>query len=171
MKCPMETPGTAELLLDYCARKLNPESTAILERHFEICPSCRSFAEGQRAVWKALDSYAEWDAPPVSTDFDRRLYERIEKAEKDVQWWDALVRPLRVLTAHRGIAAAAAACVLIAAGVMIQQPRRHVEPVQPVQPTTAVVDVQPEQVERALNEMDLLSEFSHKARTDTNSKL
>ena len=44
MTCPMETPETAELLLDYCARKLNPESTAILERHFAICPSCRSFA-------------------------------------------------------------------------------------------------------------------------------
>jgi hypothetical protein len=171
MNCPMETPGTAELLLDYCARKLNPESTAILERHFEICPSCRSFAEGQRAVWKALDSYAEWDAPPVSADFDRRLYERIEEIDKDVPWWDVLVRPLRVLTAHRGIAAAAA-CVLIAAGVLFeQQPRRQVEPVEPAKPTMAVVDVQPEQVEQALNEMDMLSEFSHKARTDANSKL
>ena len=168
MSCPMETPGTAELLLDYCARKLNPESAAILERHFEICPSCRSFAEGQRAVWAALDSYAEWDAPPVSADFDRRLYERIGKTETDAPWWDVLVRPLRVLTAHRRIAAAVAACVLIAAGVLIEPPRRQVEPVQP---TMAIVDVQPEQVEQALNEMDMLSEFSHKARTDANSKL
>jgi len=165
----METPGTAELLLDYCARKLNPESTAILERHFEICPSCRSFAEGQRAVWKALDSYAEWDAPPVSADFDGRLYERIEKLDRAVPWWDVLVRPFRVLTAHRGIAAGAAACLLIAAGVLIEQ--RPLPQVEPVKPTVAVVDVQPEQVEQALNEMDMLSEFSHKARTDANSKL
>src|SRR5947207_2954573 len=150
MSCPMETPESAELLLDYCARKLNPESTAILERHFEICPSCRSFAEGQRAVWKALDAYARWDAPPVSADFDRRLYDRIEN---DVPWWDVLVRPLRVLTAHRRMAAAAAACALIAVGVLIEQPRR---PAEPVQPTMAIVDVQPEQVEQALNEMDML---------------
>jgi hypothetical protein len=165
MSCPMETPGTAELLLDYCARKLSPESTAILERHFEICPSCRSFAEGQRAVWAALDSYAEWDAPTVSADFDRRLYGRIEK---DVPWWDVLVRPLRPLMAHRAIAAAAAACLLITAGVLLDRPMKQVTPVQP---TMAVVDVQPEQVEQALNEMDLLSDFSHKARTDGNSKL
>src|SRR4051794_11236202 len=106
MNCPLETPETAELLLDYCARKLNPESTAIVERHIAICPACRDFAEGQRAVWSALDS---WEAPPVSAGFDRRLYERIEN---DVPWWDALVRPFRPVIAHRGIAAIAAVCVV-----------------------------------------------------------
>src|SRR3954470_22382559 len=97
MSCPMETPETAQLLLDYCARKLSPESTAVLEGHFAICPSCRGFAEAQRTVWAALDA---WEMLPVSGDFDRRLYERIERIERDVPWWDVLVRPFRPLTAH-----------------------------------------------------------------------
>jgi len=165
MSCPIETPESAELLLDYCARKLNPERTAILERHFAICPSCRSFAEGQRAVWAALDA---WEASSVSADFDRRLYERIDKDVKDVPWWDVLVRPFRPLMGHRGLAAMAAACLVIAAGVMIERPGKQPGPPKP---EIAVVDVQPEQVEQALNDMDMLSEFSHKVWAEGNSRL
>src|SRR4051812_35080715 len=162
MNCPLETADNAELLLNYCDRKLNPESTAILEQHIEICPSCREFAEGQRAVWAALDS---WDLQPVSADFDRRLYARIEK---DVPWWDVLVRPFRPLMAHRAIAATAVACVVIVAGVLIERPGK---PVRPATPDTAAVEVQPEQVEQALDAMDMLGDFSHKVRGGGASKL
>ena len=62
MKCPIETRENAELLLEYCARKLDPATTAVLERHIGICPACREFAAGQRALWDALDT---WDATPV----------------------------------------------------------------------------------------------------------
>ena len=75
MKCPMETRENAQLLLDYCTRKLEPESAAALERHIAVCGACRKFASGQRAVWQALDA---WEAAPVSADFDSRLYRRIE---------------------------------------------------------------------------------------------
>ena len=74
MKCPIEIHENAELLLAYCARKLDPETQTILERHLAVCPACRDFKAGQEAVWQALDS---WEAVPVSADFDRRLYRRI----------------------------------------------------------------------------------------------
>ena len=75
MNCPLETRDNAQLLLDYCTRKLEPESVAILERHIALCGACREFANSQRAVWDALDA---WEAAPVSPDFDSRLYRRIE---------------------------------------------------------------------------------------------
>ena len=74
MNCPIENRESAEILLAYCARKLDAGSSAILEEHIKICPACREFAEGQQSVWKALDA---WEAAPVSPDFDRRLYARI----------------------------------------------------------------------------------------------
>src|SRR2546429_35515 len=91
MICPLEDRENAQQLLDYCTRNLDAQAAAILERHIAICPACREFADNQRAVWQALDA---WEAAPVSADFDRRLYERIEH---DVPWWHGLVRPLRPL--------------------------------------------------------------------------
>ena len=158
MNCPLETPETANLLLEYCARKLNAESTATIERHVEVCPACRQFADGQRAVWSALDS---WDAGPVSADFDSRLYQRIE--ESNATWRDRLRAALRPLSAHRGMLAAGAACVVLLVGVLLQRPGASV-PV-PTSPE-AVVDVQAEQLEKALDAMDVLSEFNRKARPE-----
>lgn len=158
MNCPLESPDSAELLLDYCSRKLNPESTAILERHMEICPACRQFADGQRAVWSALDS---WEAHPVSADFDRRLYERIETG---ASWRDSLSRWLRPVTAYRGVPAAVAACLVLMVGVILERTGRPIA--QPQPDVSAVVEVQPEQVEQALDDMEVLSEFNRKARTE-----
>lgn len=159
MNCPLETPETAELLLAYCSRKLDAESAALLEKHLEWCPSCRSFAEGQRAVWSALDS---WDAAPVSADFDARLYRRIEN---EVTWRERLVRALRPLTAYHGIPAAAAACLVLMAGLLLEHSGKPAAP--PVQPDAAAVELQPEKVEQALDVMDVLSEFNRKSRAET----
>ena len=161
MKCPIETRESAELLLEYCARKLDPESTAILQRHIEICPACREFADGQRALWDALDA---WESTPVSADFDRRMYSRIEK---EVSWWDLLVRPFSPLLVRRGLPVAAA-CLVVMAGVLLERPsavpRQDAESAQ-------VETVQPEQVEHALDAMEMLSEFSQHVRTDGPEKL
>jgi hypothetical protein len=62
----------------------------------------------------------------------------------------------------------AAACLVIMAGVLIERPGT---PAHPAKGEMAVVDVQPEQVEQALDEMDLLSEFSRTVRTEGQSKL
>ena len=158
MKCPIETRESAELLLAYCTRKLDAESTAILERHMEVCPACREFASGQRAVWEALDT---WEAAPVTLDFDRRLYRRIDR---EVSWWQLLMRPVRPALVRQGLPIAAAACVLVMAGVLLEGPA-SAPPV--AQPQSAQVEaIQPDQVDHALDAMYMLGEFSSRMPRD-----
>jgi hypothetical protein len=162
MNCPLQVPEDAQVLLDYGARKLDAARTAILEGHLEICPSCREFALGQRALWETLDT---WEAAPVSRDFDRRLYRRIEQ---EVSWWQALLHAFRPGTARpslfrRGLPVAAAAFLLVVAGLLIEQPA---DSPPPIKDRAKVESVQPEQVEQALDAMEMLHEFSHHVRGD-----
>ncbi len=158
MKCPIETRENAELLLAYCTRKLDAESTATLERHMEICPACREFASGQRAVWEALDA---WEAAPVTLDFDRRLYRRIDQ---EVSWWQLLMRPLRPALVRQGLPIAAAACLVVMAGVLLERPASAPPAAQPQ--SAQVEAIQPDQVEHALDAMHMLGEFSYRVRGD-----
>jgi len=160
MKCPMETGENSELLLAYSTGKLDAETAAALDWHVGICPACGEFAASQRAVWTALDA---WEAPPVSADFDRRLYQRIEK---EVSWWDLLIRPFRPMLVRQGLPIAAAACVLLMAGALLQRPAR-VEPDTQTE-SAQLESVQPEQVEHALEAMQMLSDFSHQVRAAAN---
>ena len=161
MNCPMESREHAQWLLDYRAGKLKPELEAKLEEHIATCGACAEFARGQRAVWEALDG---WEAAPVSTDFDRRLYRRIEA---QVSWWDLLIRPFRspfrAVTPRRILAATAAACLLLAAGVLLEQPA--VSPASAPTDMAQVDTVQPEQVESTLDAMEMLNEFSQHVST------
>jgi anti-sigma factor RsiW len=158
MKCPIETRENAELLLAYCTRKLDAESTAILERHMEICLACREFASGQRAVWEALDA---WEAAPVTLDFDRRLYRRIDR---EVSWWHMLMRPLRPALVRQGLPIAAAACLLVMAGVLLERPASTPPTAQPK--SAQVETIQSDQVDHALDAMHMLGEFSYRVRGD-----
>jgi hypothetical protein len=154
----LETRENAQLLLDYCTRKLEPESVATLERHIAICGACREFASGQHAVWQALDA---WEAAPVSADFDSRLYRRIDT---EVSWWDLLLRAFRPVSLRRSLPATAMACLLVMVGVILERPT--VSPTPPPADVTQVDSVQPEQVEHALDAMEILNEFSRHVRTD-----
>lgn len=153
MNCPLE--NRDQLLLDYSARKLNAQDAAGMERHLDACVECREFVAGQRAVWSALDT---WEAPPVSADFNRRLYQRIDT---EVSWWAMLARPFRPLMLNRGVSVAAAACLVLVAAVLLDRPAT---PSRPAAADTAAVEVQPEQVEQALDAINLLSEFNRKVR-------
>jgi anti-sigma factor RsiW len=157
MRCLIENHESADLLVAYTARTLSAETTAALEQHIAICPACGELAAHQKAVWEALDA---WEAAPVSADFNRRLYQRIER---EVSWWDLLVRPFRPITLVRGLPLAAAAAVLIMAGIMLQRPAEMMPAETGVQ-FEAVQSVQPEQVEHALADMELLGEFSKEVR-------
>jgi hypothetical protein len=158
MNCPLETREGAQLLLDYCTRKLDADPAAAVERHIAICRDCREFASSQRAVWRALDG---WEAAPVSADFDSRLYQRIEN---EVCWWDLILRPFRPITLRRSLPATAMTCLLVVAGVMLERP--GVSPAPVPKDVIQVESVQPEQVEHALDQMEILSEFSRHVRTD-----
>ena len=143
MLCPIQNRENAEILLEYCARKLPAAAAAAFERHMEQCARCREFATGQKLAWEALDV---WEAMPVPPDFDRRLYARIEsRGQSGVLSWmkQAFWRPA---------APVAAACVTLVA-VFLLRPPGFEEP-RPAPPRIEMVEV--EQVERALDDMEML---------------
>jgi hypothetical protein len=156
MRCPIETPESAESLLAYCAHTLGPEDTAAWERHLKECAACRKMAADQTAVWTALD---EWDTVEVSPDFDRRLYARIEH---EVPWWAKIARPFGPALLQRALPVTAAACLAVTAGLLFNQADRI-----PVRPAVAPVEaVQADQVEHQLEDMELLRDFSRTVRSD-----
>ena len=151
MRCPIETQENAELLLSYSARRLNSESTAILEAHMLLCPACREFRDGQKALWEALD---QWEARPVSPDFDRRLYRKIEEQEQ-LGWWARVLGPLRPVFLRPALPLAATACLVLAAGFIIDDPARIA---MPTVENPQIREV--EQLERTLDDLDMLRQFN-----------
>ena len=85
MNCPMQSHETAEILLDYCARALPADTLARMDVHVAMCCDCRQQLAAQKMIWSALD---EFDASElnISSDFDRRLYARIEAEHRDPVW-------------------------------------------------------------------------------------
>ncbi|MSV30316.1 MAG: hypothetical protein EXQ52_16475 [Bryobacterales bacterium] len=155
MNCPIENTESAGLLLDYCRRKLAPDTTAFLERHMSSCARCRAFRDGQIALWRSLD---EWESMPVSDGFDRRLYSRLHGpdagnfSEKPrVRWWSWLFdAPLSASAFTRPAVPLALAGVMILAGYLVND--RADGPVQ-IAPRDAV---EVEQVETVLEDLDML---------------
>jgi anti-sigma factor RsiW len=151
MNCPLESGGNAGHLLDYAAGKLKAEARAQMERHIAGCPACRAFAGGQQAVWRALDA---WEPAAVSMDFDRRLYARIDQ---QASWWTRLTRPLDPLFRH-ALPIGAAAGVVLVAGLLMNRPAAIA--VAPVEESAQVETLQPEQVEHALDDIEMLRELN-----------
>jgi anti-sigma factor RsiW len=173
MNCLLETREETQLLLDYCAHALAAERVGHVETHIESCPQCQEFIVSQRALSEALDL---WQPPPVPEDFNRRVYQRLDADAARPAWWSAwvpnwvpslvpsaLLRPFHPVWLRRGLPVAAAACLLVTAGVLLERPVTRVNIPKDM---AQVESVQPEQVEQALDTMDLLSEFSHHVRTD-----
>lgn len=156
MKCPIETQENAELLLAYCARKLDSETQIIVERHLAVCPACREFQTGQQAVWQALDA---WEAMPVSPDFNRRLYQRIEREAAHASWWSRLVQSFRPMFEapwmSRSVPLAAALCLIVLAGVILERPKTVPLPEDATAERIESID----QVERTLDDMEMLRQF------------
>jgi anti-sigma factor RsiW len=151
MRCPIQTAENAEVLLAYCARKLDPETQALLERHMAQCPECRAFGEQQRALWEALDA---WEAMPVSADFDRRLLRRLENVRaggrrKGLRSWIPSPVPL------------AAASVLLAAVLLLRAPRPASLP-----EADSVELAEVERAERALEDIEMLRTLDLMARVE-----
>jgi len=159
MKCPSQNQENAELLQAHVSRKLDADRAAVLEQHLATCAACREYAAAQFAMWEALDA---WEAPSVSADFNRRLYSRIEQR---VSWSDLLIRPLRPLFAARWMPVAAAACVLVAAGLWIEHPDRM--PAVNAPQSAELEALPPDQAANALQEMQTMQEFSQVIHADS----
>src|SRR5688572_15414980 len=126
-------------VLDYCARKLPLDTAAELERHMRVCAECKSLAGSQQQVWQALDM---WQAMTVSADFDRKLHARIDEFEGR-SWWRWFWRPAMSFSA---------ACAAIAVVLVVYTPANR--------PSDARIEVEPEAVERALEDLEMLKQLS-----------
>ena len=143
MNCPIRTQENKEWLLEYSACRLDAALTAMVERHMETCEGCAKFVQEQRVVWDAL---GRWEAPDLTADFNRRLYQKVDQAQPS-SWFKRFWRPLVPV---------AAACLLIVAGVVLHTPTA----LNPERSQARVESVEPEQVERTLDDLQMLRELS-----------
>jgi hypothetical protein len=152
--CPLQT-DNADVLLDYCSRSLDPERRAMLEAHMHFCADCREMAAGQMQVWEALEAF---EAEPVSADFDRRLYARIEEMER-VPAWERWMAPVRAYLAGRpawqpALSLAAAGLALALVFVVRQDAGTPGD-----NTTAAIASHEIEQAERTLEDLEMLRQF------------
>jgi hypothetical protein len=153
MICPLQKEETAPMFLDYSAGRLNRSSIVVLERHMESCPDCAALRTEQAVVWAALDA---WKPSPVSVDFNRRLWQRIEAAP----WFERLFESLRLTPLPwKPVLPLTAAILIVAAGFLFDHPGGGV-PV-PAAPAAASVSVtEAEQVEQTLDDIQLLHQLN-----------
>ena len=151
MNCPSRTEENREILLDYAAGRLNEARTALFLDHMASCAECTEFAGKQTVLWDALDA---WQAEPVSLDFNRRLWQRIDAAER-APWYKQLAGSLR-FAAWKPVIPLAAAALLITAGFLYDHPGRSGNPAAD---SAAVRMTDVEQVEQTLDDIQLLHQF------------
>jgi len=152
MNCPIRNEETAELLLAYTARRLDPAKTAILESHMGVCPECAEFRVRQEMVWQALDT---WEAAPVTPDFNRRLYRRIE-FEDAAPWYRRLFST--PWTMWKPAIPLACAGLLVVVGFVLDHPVSRTAPPAGA-PAVRVSVTEAEQVENALDDLQLLRQL------------
>jgi anti-sigma factor RsiW len=152
MGCQKNNP---DWIVAYSAGTLDAPSQAALELHLLECPECRHLAESQKAVWSALD---HWPAAPVSPDFDQKLYARIAQQEQE-SWWQ---RMSHWNWSWRPAMPVAAACAALIAAFLLKPP----VPI-PVNPAHAPQKIQMEQVESALDDMDMLKQITSVSSADS----
>ncbi|MBI2681541.1 MAG: zf-HC2 domain-containing protein [Candidatus Solibacter usitatus] len=158
----MNSQQEAALLLDYCAGRLEAGAARDVERHLAECARCTEFVAGQQALWNVMNS---WQAPPVSADFDRHLDGRLRETDS-LLWIERVTRALRPAFARPPLALAAV-CLVMAAGMLLRNPRASVAP--SVDSHARMEQIEPEQVEKALDDMQMLRELSSAPSTDAAS--
>lgn len=161
MNCPVRKDQYPELLLDYCARKLDPRAAEILRKHIEVCEECRRFAAPQEQLWSALDA---WEAEPLSQDFDDRFYARIA-AESRRSFAE------RFSAAFAGHVwrkpALPVAVTAVAAVLMFHTGGRHTDGTDVRDLPRAEYQLDVEEVERAAEDLEMLRQFSSPGRSQS----
>jgi anti-sigma factor RsiW len=145
MECP-KNGDSAALIIAYTAGTLDAGNAAAFERHLESCANCRQMALEQRVVWSALD-----ELPPVqvSSNFDAKLYKRIAE-EQQMAWW---LRWFRAEWPWRPAMPVAAVCMALIVAFLLKNSGAVVAPPEQTQPKLQI-----EQVERALDDMEMLKQ-------------
>ncbi|MDP9168995.1 MAG: hypothetical protein M3N54_00135 [Acidobacteriota bacterium] len=151
MNCPLESEDTLDLLLDYSAGRLDKTRTALLEGHMHDCPGCAAFRTEQTALWDALDV---WEPEPVALNFNRRLWQKIEAAAA-APWHRRLADAVRFGAWKPAFPLAAAATLIFAGFMFDHQADRAI----PAAPASGVSVSDAEQVEKTLDDIQLLRQF------------
>jgi anti-sigma factor RsiW len=154
MYCPLGSAEGAELIIGYVARTLDAETDSEFQRHMGTCSNCRDAVAAQQGVWSALEA---WHPVPVSPDFDRKLFRRIAEEERG-PWWRGIRLP------HwwwRPAMPVAAACALLAGAFLLQHPAPKIAQEAQAQPKLEI-----EQVEHALDDMELLRQLGVEVISD-----
>jgi hypothetical protein len=172
MSCEIRSEEHTDRLLAYAAGKLRGEAAAKLELHMRSCKECEGFGQSQSHVWNLLDS---WEARPVSADFNRQLYARIDAAAS-ASWLERLGASvsdfLRPVFARPAFPLAAASLV-IAAGFLLDHPGRSFSPIAKsselhasnlgsIQVDGNKMDLEVDQVESTLDDLEMLRQFDAK---------
>ena len=143
MECPIRARGKKDLLLDYCSHSLDAKAAEEVEAHLAACPQCKAWTDAHMRTWSLLD---DWQAAPVSPDFERKLRERIALLDTEPKpWWRAAWQSF----ATRGLKPALAAAlvvVLLLAGLLFVRPSHA-----PAQPA-----IDADHLEKALDDVDML---------------
>lgn len=149
MQCPRENGSGVESIVAYTAGLLEASEQIEFERHMAVCEGCRRMAVEQKAVWDALDV---WKPAPISPDFNQKLYQRIAEDAK-TPWWRRAFH-LDWSWALRPALPVAAACAAIVVAFVVEPAAKH-HAITPVQQKISI-----DQVERALDDMDMLKQMS-----------
>lgn len=165
MNCPLQKTEGADLILDYCSNRLEPDQVIAFERHFQNCEECARVVEAQMAVWKALDSY---EAMPVSDDFDEKLWKRIEESESR-PWWRRIVDGPTLgwssVFAWKPAMVTVSACAAVFAVMVVTTPSSSTD--SGGKPSPVVVEkamserpaVDLDQIEGTIEDMDMLKQM------------
>lgn len=151
MRCPIEAGNDAEMLA-FASGGLTPAEQEAFELHMAECGECRQRAEAQKVVWSALDA---WESPSVSEDFDGRLFARIAE-ENRRPWWR------REWFSWKPALPVAAACAALLGVFLLHGPvlQNDSPPASPaIIQTQDAQKVDVDQVERALDDMEMLNQL------------
>lgn len=162
MTCPLLSEDTMYVLLDYSAGRLDQVRTASLTRHAASCEACAAFLGEQASLWQTLD---EWEPQPVSMDFNRRLWARIDGLR--TQPWSRRFSAAVRFGAWKPAIPLAAAVLVVAAGFVMDH--RGGAPASPAAVAGSGVSViEVDQVEKTLDDIQLLKQLDT-AGTDTSA--
>lgn len=108
-------------LLDFVDGDMSPQEKSAVRTHLADCPACRAEVEQLRAGARAVRSAVEELAPRQRHLTPARL-EKLMTAHRQQR------RPIRLITLHRLVAAAAAAVILAAAPFLVRDVQQILNP-------------------------------------------
>lgn len=149
--CILNNQEQEELLLGYCTSKLDAETARTYTRHLVSCEHCRDLVQMQKLVDESL---ADWQAPELSQDFDRKLFARIRAEEANPKaWWQQVFSTQFFSTSWAWKPALGIALVTIALALFIT---RSPDTTSLAQQSDSIQASEMEQVELALDDIEAL---------------